>query len=362
MKIFSNTAHVSRVGGLITEKFKKYLRMDKNERLDDYSQKVINKFKKNLTSEDIVNYPNEQNLINSLAKYLKVKKNKILITPGSDAGLKYIFETFVDKKTNVASLSPSYAMFEFYCQLYKCKISKILYNKEFNVDLKDIKDIINQNPKLIYVANPNQPSGTSLKKKYLKNIIDLSQKKNCLVIIDEAYIDFSKHGSVLNLVNKYKNLFILRTFSKGFGSAGLRVGYIVSNPKNIIEVNKVRPLHNINSIGIKFSSFLLKNRSIVKTNILNINYSKSMLYKFCKKNNLSYLESDTNFVNIFFEEKKCREIQKFLRNKKILVRIRKYEIKNKKLFSVRVSLGHKKITKIFIKKFQEYLKINEKKN
>ena len=68
--------------------------MDKNERLDNYSQKVINKFKKNLTSEDIVNYPNEQNLINSLSKFLKVGKNKILITPGSDAGLKYIFETF----------------------------------------------------------------------------------------------------------------------------------------------------------------------------------------------------------------------------------------------------------------------------
>ena len=362
MKILSNTKHVSRVGGLITDKFKKYLRMDKNERLDNYSQKVINKFKKNLTSEDIVNYPNEQNLINSLSKFLKVGKNKILITPGSDAGLKYIFETFINKKTTVASLSPSYAMFEFYCQLYKCKVLKIFYNKKFEVDFKDIERIINQGPKLIYIANPNQPSGTSLKKKYIKSIINLSEKKNFLVVIDEAYVDFSKQGSVMNLIKKHKNLFVLRTFSKGFGSAGLRVGYLVSHPKNIIEVNKVRPLHNINSIGIKFSSFLLKNRSIVRTNISNINLSKTIVYNFCKKNNLNYLESDTNFVNIFFEENECKKIQKFFKDKKILVRIRKYETKNKKLFSVRVSLGHEKTTKIFIQKFQKYLTLNEKKN
>ena len=165
----------------------------------------------------------------------------------------------------------------------------------------------------------------------------------------------------MNLIKKHKNLFVLRTFSKGFGSAGLRVGYLVSHPKNIIEVNKVRPLHNINSIGIKFSSFLLKNRSIVRTNISNINLSKTRLYNFCKKNNLNYLESDTNFVNIFFKKNECKKIQKFFKDKKILVRIRKYETKNKKLFSVRVSLGHEKTTKIFIQKFQKYLKLNEKK-
>ena len=69
-----------------------------------------------------------------------------------------------------------------------------------------------------------------------------------------------------------------------------------------------------------------------------------------------------NFVNIFFEENECKKIQKFFKDKKILVRIRKYETKNKKLFSVRVSLGHEKTTKIFIQKFQKYLKLNEKKN
>ena len=79
-----------------------------------------------------------------------------------------------------------------------------------------------------------------------------------MVVIDEAYVDFSKQGSVMNFIKKHKNLFVLRTFSKGFGSAGLRVGYLVSHPKNIIEVNKVRPLHNINSLELNSHPFAKK--------------------------------------------------------------------------------------------------------
>ena len=217
------------------------------------------------------------------------------------------------------------------------------------------------NIKLIYIANPNQPSGTSLKKKHIENILKFTKKKNILVIIDEAYIDFSSQKSSINLVNKYENLIVLRTFSKGFGSAGLRVGYLVSNFDNVNEVNKVRPLHNINSLGIKFASYLLKNKSIIRENVSKINQSKMMLYKFCKNNNLDFLKSDTNFVNIFFTEKKSREIIKFLQKKKILVRLREYRTKNKKIFSVRVSLGHRKTTQIFLKNFRKYLKLNEKK-
>ena len=306
MKFPNNTSHVSRVGGLTNLKFKKFLRMDKNERIDHFSKTVIDNFRRSLSSEDIINYPKEENLVENISKNFNIQKNKILITPGSDAGLKYIFETFIKKDSVVATLSPSYAMFEFYCQLYKCKISKIFYEDNFEINFQDFNKILKKKLKLIYIANPNQPSGTSLKKKHIENILKFTKKKNILVIIDEAYIDFSSQKSSINLVNKYENLIVLRTFSKGFGSAGLRVGYLVSNFDNVNEVNKVRPLHNINSLGIKFASYLLKNKSIIRENVSKINQSKIMLYKFCKNNNLDFLKSDTNFVNIFFTEKKVR--------------------------------------------------------
>tara|TARA_Y100000590_G_scaffold31417_3_gene34767 strand:- start:2203 stop:3291 length:1089 start_codon:yes stop_codon:yes gene_type:complete len=362
MKIQLNTFHVSRTGDGIQKKLKNFLRMDKNERIDRYENNVLNNFKKTILSEDIVNYPQEHSLIKALSNFFNVKETNVLITPGSDAGLKYIFETFVQKKNKVASLTPSYAMFEFYADLFKSKLLKVYYDENFNVDEKDIKKVINKKIKIFYIANPNQPSGTSLEDKKVKKILDLSSKKNFLVIIDEAYVDFSSHSSKINLIKKYKNLFIIRTFSKGYGSAGLRVGCIFSNEKNIEEVNKVRPLHNVNSIGLKFASYLLKNNQILKKNIKNINQSKSMVYNFCKKNNLNFLNSDTNFINIFFSEQTCKNIQSFLRKKKILVRLRNFNTKNKKFFSIRVSLGYKNSTLKFLNKLSLFIKLNEKKN
>jgi histidinol-phosphate aminotransferase len=358
MTIQSNILHVSRLDGVNLKKFTNFLRMDKNERIDNYSNKVLNDFKKNIKSVDITNYPNEQNLTKNLSKFLKVKKNQILITPGSDAGIKYIFETFIKSKSKIASLTPTYAMFEFYSQLYKCKCLKISYDQNFKIDFDDIKKTINSKIKLIYLANPNQPSGTSIDDNHIKKILNLSKKKNLLVVIDEAYIDFSSKNSLIKYINNYKNLFIMRTFSKGFGSAGLRVGYIISNAANIKEVNKVRPLHNINSIGLKFCSFLLKNKSLIKKNTLDVKYSKSLLYEYCKKRNLNYLASDTNFVNIFFTENECIKILNYLKNKKILVRLRIYQTKNKKLFSIRISLGQKKTLIILLKHLSKYLKNN----
>ena len=117
MKIQSNASHVSRVEGFVSKKFEKFLRMDKNERIDNYSNRILNEFKKKVKSEDIINYPKEENLVLKLSKFLNVEKNQILLTPGSDAGLKYIFETFIKKGSKISSLSPTYAMFEFYSQL-----------------------------------------------------------------------------------------------------------------------------------------------------------------------------------------------------------------------------------------------------
>ena len=107
---------------------------------------------------------------------------------------------------------------------------------------------------------------------------------------------------------------------------------------------------------------MLINNQILKKNIKNINQSKSMVYNFCKKNNLNFLNSDTNFINIFFSEQTCKNIQSFLRKKKILVRLRNFNTKNKKFFSIRVSLGYKNSTLKFLNKLSLFIKLNEKKN
>ena len=107
------------------------------------------------------------------------------------------------------------------------------------------------------MSNPNSPTGTIIDKKDIKKILVKTKKLNIPVIIDEAYYGFTKQTTI-NLISKYKNLFVTRTFSKMFGLAGLRVGFIASNSKNIEYISKLKPMYETNSVAIEAAKILLK--------------------------------------------------------------------------------------------------------
>ena len=326
----------------------KYLRFDKNERSFPLNTKYIkNILKKNNLSDLVTQYPDQNKLYDILSKKNKVNKNQILLTPGSDAGIKYFFETYVKKNDKVGILNPTYQMINVYCDMYSAKTIKINYNYDLSLKEK-INKVIDKIDHLI-IANPNQPTGTYIKPKDLLRIIKKTQKKNVSLFVDEAYIDFVKAPRInwSRYIKRYKNIFIQRTFSKFFGMAGLRLGYIQSNEENVLNINKVKPLSDINLFSILFAMEILSDPKYpsYKKELLN-----SFLY-FCKRlketKKIKIIGSHSNFFHIKFNsELQANKFLELTKKNNILCRQTNYLQETILKNTVRVSMGNKSQMKI----------------
>ena len=147
---------------------------------------------------------------------------------GSDVGIKSVFETFTDGGRVVTS-EPSFPMYKVYSELYQCEYFGIPHEEDYTISTEKILSNITHDTDLVILANPNSPMGEYKSFDEIRIILE----QDVPVLIDEAYIEFSDRNSIINEINNYPNLFITRTFSKGFGAAGCRVGMVFSNEENI---------------------------------------------------------------------------------------------------------------------------------
>ena len=154
----------------------------------------------------------------------------------------------------------------------------MLLNKFF---LTFSKKATNKKVAFLYNANPNQPSGRIIKKDLINKIIKKARSKNKYIIIDEAYIDFSNQKSCSQMVREYKNLIILKTFSKSTGIAGLRIGYMICNPNISKIINVIRPVFDISYFSVKVAEYFLLNPKILKNYLKEIQICKKFVVQEC---------------------------------------------------------------------------------
>lgn len=324
-----------------------YYTMERNERVDEFDKKTLSNILKKISSYGLRTYPDEmENFYKLMSKWLKVKKEEIIMTNGADGGLLTIFNVFADVGDEIIYLNPSYAMYPLYCKMFKTK------PKPLNIDLnftnkvyfqKLIQHIKKNKPRIVAVANPNQPIETFLTEDQVKKIAILTLKKNCYLVVDEAYFHFNKI-SAIKLIKRFKNIIVVRTFSKAFGLAGLRVGYVVSN-KDVIDLLKsIKPIYELNNVNLKICEYFLKNLKIMKDYVNEVNKSKKYIYKNLDKKKINIFGKLSNtFLIKFNNENDTKKIFDKLLKKKILVRI--MNISGKKNY-IRCTLGSLRTTKI----------------
>ena len=274
-----------------------YLLLDFNERTKPYD-KNINKYLKKYLDKNLLNiYPAYKNTCKEIAKYASVKQENILITNGSDQAIDIIFKTFSKKNDEVIIPSPSFAWFFKCAQINSNIIISPKYNKkDLSFPLTEVLNKISTKTKMVIICNPNNPTGTSISTDNIEKI--LKKAKNSIVYVDEAYFEFSGITAV-PLLKKYSNLIISRTFSKAFGLASLRVGYIIANQKLIEQLQKVRGPYDVNTLGIKAVDYVLKNLTGLKKYVKEtMTISKPMLEKYLQKRNIGYYPGIANFVLI----------------------------------------------------------------
>jgi len=204
------------------------LKLDSNENFvigKQFQSDLIDAAKKRC---DIREYPlgGTEKLIVKLSKYLKVPSNMVGVGNGSDQILDLFLANFCTTKTKILASEPTFAFFEERCKLYGVKMIKVQFSEDMTLDVDQFLSK-SKNADLIYIDSPNNPTGFQFSKQDIQKII---KKFNGPIIIDEAYGEFSDY-SVVNLVKNNDNLIVIRTFSKAFGLAGLRLGYFVANKR-----------------------------------------------------------------------------------------------------------------------------------
>jgi histidinol-phosphate aminotransferase len=287
----------------------------------------------------------------SLSIYTKMKENQISVFNGSDSALNIVLESIISESDNCYILEPEYSQIKTFISSKGAIIKTIECNNIFDPNFSLIEDVL-FDAKVFYFSNPNNPTGQI----YDRNSIESLIKKfpNVWFLIDEAYIEFYNYDNLLKLINLYNNVIIFRTFSKAFGLAGLRIGYIVSQESNIEQINKIRNGKEVNSIAQIAANWSLKNLDKLYKNVdQTIESKNNFLDQLSSISDLKCFPSHANFVLI--QTPFSKELYKHLYNDKILVRDRSdmYGLEN----CLRITIGNNIQMKRVLKSFKSYFKI-----
>ncbi len=329
------------------------LRLDRNEKVDNWDKnKIINLLKKQPDSF-FSTYPNITNLYKKISKHIRINESQILITSGIDGSIRHLLEHLTNPYDEIAVLSPTYAMYKVYAKIFKLKLHEINYNNDLSVNYDYLNKVINKKIKVLFIPNPNQPIDTKINKNKLEEIINFALKNKTFVIIDEAYYLFGMYSSI-PLIKKYPNLFVMRTFSKGLGMPSIRVGYTVGNKYNMNIISKSRIAHEQGSLNILLAEYILDNfRDIdnnVKKIILSREYTKNKLKKMG-------IHAFGNYGNYLFIKLKSLEeainLKKFLFNKNIYI---KSPFPKPWQEYILITIGPKTYMDIFIKSIKSFYK------
>jgi histidinol-phosphate aminotransferase len=278
--------------------------------------------------------PYQKELKAEIAKIKDIAEEKIFLGNGSDEIIDLCLRVFcrpgIDK---VLTFTPTYGMYEVSASINDIKVLKIPLNKSFQIDLYEAGKMFSDiNLKLIFICSPNNPTGNCMNYSDIEYII---ANFNGIVVIDEAYIDFSDKPSFIKMVDKYPNLIIMQTFSKALGLAGVRVGMAFANPVTIQYFNKLKPPYNISMLNQKAALEKLKKTGVYKNQLAKIIMERKRLSENLKKNKLTekVFHSDANFLLV--KVKDANLIYKKLVERNIIVRNRSSVFDN----CLRITIG-----------------------
>ncbi len=313
------------------------IRLDRSERVVRFSEEFFNTFIKSITQEDIMAYPETDALINRLCEYHRVSEDNIFLAPGADAGIKSFFEIAVSPGDEVIITEPSFPMYSVYTNLFNAKVVKVPYISRTNLDFNMLIDSINQNTNLLTIANPNSPIGDYIETDNIEEVVKKSAIYNIPVLIDEAYCEYSP-GTAIKLIDKYENIGILRTFSKVFGGAGIRVGYVIGNKELIGKLYKFRLMYEVNQIGVKFAVYALDHMDIALEYAEDIKKERSIIVKRLLDSGYDVIPSHTNWIHFHGGVLNIKVIEVFNKHKVLFKTDSRIPYDNKKDW-IRLNIG-----------------------
>tara|TARA_Y100000996_G_scaffold400157_1_gene369878 strand:+ start:496 stop:1551 length:1056 start_codon:yes stop_codon:yes gene_type:complete len=331
-----------------SEDFKGFIRLSSNENNYGPSAKVLSAIKANTKFSNIYPELDGVSLRNQISKTYRIKSNQIILGAGSDEVLQLAYATFTKPGDEVLFTKYAFAMYSIYAKHFKCKAIKFNDSK-FQFSLSELFKKVSSKTKIIFLANPNNPTGSIFYKKELKDFLDKIDKRT-LVVLDSAYCEYitdKNYEDGLKFVSKYPNLMITRSFSKIFALGGLRIGWGYSNKKNISRMYEYKKPFNVSRLSCVAGIESLKSKTWLKLNINNNIQNKRYTIKNLNNKKFKVLDTKANFIILSFKSPiLANRFVKYLNKHKVTVRLlRSYGLSN----YIRMTIGTKSDMKKAVK-------------
>ena len=323
------------------------VKIDSNENNYGPSPKVIETLK-NCDYKNISFYPFYGELSQKIANYQGFSIDNIKVTNGADESIQAIIQTYLEAGDALLTIDVSFEMPVIYTQIQGGEIIKVPFEKKWEFPIDNfVKELSNPKVKIVYLASPNNPTGNLIEEKDIKRILENSTNK--VVLIDETYANYSG-TTYKKYVNEYDNVFIVRSFSKDFALAGMRLGYIISNSENIKNLKKVVSPFSVNTFAMQAGISALEDVQYFENIKQEILASKEELRQFFEELGGKVYSSYANFLLIDFGKK-----AEFIHNK-----LQKENIAVKLFKKGSLLEGHLRITiptKVGVERIKKALKI-----
>lgn len=321
-----------------------YLRYDMNENPEGLPQDFVEMVKKEITPEFLATYPEPDRFLHKYARYAGVEFDNVLAVNGSDMAIRYLLETFGEHGKDVVTVAPSFEMYWVNCNILGYHHVPVAYNSDLTMDVDNILSAITVNTRVVVLLNPNNPVGNVYSREEAERIIQKADSVGAIVIVDEAYHYFYD-GTFLDLVKKYSNVAVLRTFSKLFSLAACRLGVIIGSKELIQYVKNAKLTFDANSIALLFAERILDHPEIEQRLIAEEKEGKAYILGELQQRGYECRDCRGNFI--FIKTRKSSEtVTKELEDKyKLLVKSYSNELLRP---YIRVSVGSKRAMERFL--------------
>ena len=294
----------------------------RDEYVSDGSEMIFLDANENPFDNGVNRYPDpyQRSLKSVLSEQKGLTEQQILLGNGSDEVLDLIYRAFCEpNQDNIVTLPPTYGMYKVLAGINAVENREVLLTKDFEPNVTEILKVADSNSKLLFICSPNNPTGNAFQKKEIKELLE---SFNGLVVVDEAYIDFSNDESWVSELKQYPNLIVTQTLSKAYGLAGIRLGICYASEEIIGILNKIKPPYNVNQLTQQRALQRVLHQDLVKQEVKQILDEREELTKALK--DLEFVAAlyptDANFVLAKVDDANKRYQQ--LLEKQVVVRNR----------------------------------------
>ncbi len=274
------------------------IRLDFNENTSGCGERARRALAR-LSAKELAMYPEYEGPTKKIAKYFGVRPEEIALTNGGDDALRVFFDTFVEPGSHILICEPTFPMYRYYAEIAGAGVKALRYTAKMELPLDEALAEVRRKPRVMFLANPNNPTGTLVGKRAIAKLLQTATET--VMVLDEAYSEFSGE-SVVPWIRRYEHLFVVKTFSKAAGLAGLRLGAVIAQRDSLALVKRALPPYPVNVGALAAGTAAVEDRQTLMNYVNEVKRLRTWFTNELRKHKVRVFPSAGNFVLADFDD------------------------------------------------------------